>query len=170
MNQALPQLLDAMNAEITFYKDMLDILAKEYDAAMKSDRDRLKKMGQLKQKLVQDIGQTEKKRRELVDRLGEIYRIRERPITVDRLCPHLDALDASRLKTCAGELKKLIETVRKKNNANARLFSHALELVHSSLKLIDDLICSHSIYEKPGSKQRSKGYGTQCGRVFCGSV
>lgn len=170
MSKVLTQLVDTMTEEIKFYKEMLDILAKEYDAAIKSDRNRLATMGQLKKKLVHKIGQTEKRRRELADRLGETYCIQERPITVDCLCHHLDALDANRLKKCAGELKKLIGIVRKRNNANARLFSHALELVHGSLKLIDDLITSHSTYEKPGNKQRSKGYGAQCGRVFCGSV
>ncbi len=170
MNQTLTELIDAMDAEMKSYLKMLPVLAKERHAATRSDRTRLTQAGQIKQGVVAEIAQMEKKRRALVERLGDRYAIEERPISVSRLCEHLEEPDAAALKKRARELKTLVETVQRENNANARLFSHALDLVHGSLKLLNDLIYSQWIYEKPGSTQPSKGYGGARGRVFCGSV
>ena len=153
------------------YLEMLPVLAKERHAATRSDRTRLAQAGQIKQDVVAEIAHMEKKRRVLVERLGDRYAIEQRPgITVSHLCEHLEEPDAAALKKRARELKTLVETVQRENTANARLFSHALDLVHGSLKLLNDLIYSQWIYEKPGSTQASKGYGGARGRVFCGSV
>lgn len=170
MNQIITQLLDTLDDGLTVYRQMLDTLSQERDAAKRSDRDQLGCVGEAKQALVKRIQQTESRRRALVEELAEQYHIQDRPLTIRRLCDYLEEPYASRLKASAGALKTLIQTVQRENQANAMLFSHALDLVHSSLKLINELIYSPAVYQKPGSEHRMQGYAGDRGKVFCGSV
>ena len=170
MNRILTQLLETIDEEMKRYRDMQAVLTQERDAAKRSDKNQLMRVGQTKQAVVQSITQTENRRQALVEQLANQYGIKDRPFTVSQLCARMEAPYAHRLKTLAGDLKALVETVQQENNANAKLFSHALELIHGSLKLLNELIYSHSVYQKPGSDHRVKGYAGDRGRVFCGSV
>lgn len=170
MSQAVEQLLETLNDEMTFYLDMQAVLAQERDAATHSDRDQLIRVGQNKQAIVQQLKQKEKRRQALVEQLADQYDIQDCPLTINRLCDSIKEPYASQLKAVAGDLKTLIGTVQQENNTNAKLFTHALELVHGSLKLINELIYSQAIYSKPGSDHHSKGYAGHRGSVFYGSV
>jgi len=170
MNQVLAQLLETINDEIGQYRDMQAVLTQERKAATGSNRDQLMRVGQAKQAIVQNITQTENRRQALVEELALRYKIKERPLTVSKLCVHLEAPHDTRLRGVASDLKTIIESVQKENNANAKLFSQALELIHGSLKLLNELIYSHAVYHKPGNEKRLPGYSSGRGRVFCGSV
>ena len=170
MKQTVDQLLETINAEIECYRELLPVLSQERDAAMRSDKDRLMRVGQAKQAVVEAITQTENRRQALVEQLAGQHGIQDRPLTVSRLCGSLDAASASRLETSAGELKTLVASVQRENSANAKLFSQALELVHGSLKLLNALIDSHAVYQKPGTDHGRQGYAGNRGSVFCGSV
>jgi flagellar biosynthesis/type III secretory pathway chaperone len=170
MPQTLNQLLATLDDEMKGYRDMQAVLSKERDAATRSDKDQLMHVCQSKQAIVQILKQTEERRQALVERLSSQYGVKERPLTVHRLCAHMEEPYATRLKCLAGDLKTQVETVRQANEANAKLFSHALELVHGSLKLINELIYSQAVYQKPGRDHRVQGYAGDRGRVFCGSV
>ncbi len=170
MNQTLNTLLETMTEETAQYRDMHAILAQEREAATRSNRDQLMQIAQAKQRMVQMIAHTERRRQTLVGELAGRYGIDDQPLTVGKLCTRLDAPDANRLTALAHELKGCVETVQRENNANARLFSQALELVHGSLKMLNELIYSHTVYAKPGSEQRPSGYGGGRGRVFCSNV
>jgi hypothetical protein len=67
-------------------------------------------------------------------------------------------------------LKTLVKKVRRENESNSQLFSFYLELIHGSLRLFNDLVYSHGVYEKPGSENRAAGYGGARGRVFYQSI
>jgi len=170
MNQTFDQLLETIEAEIECYRDMLPVLSRERDAAMHSDKDRLMRVGQAKQAVVEAITQTENRRQALVAQLAGQHGIQDRPLTVSQLCGSLEAASASRLKASADELKTLVATVQRENSANAKLISQALELVHGSLKLLNALIDSHAVYQKPGTDPGRHGYAGTHSRVFCGRV
>lgn len=170
MTRTVNQLLETLNDEMTCYLDMQDVLAQERHAATHSDRDQLMHVGQAKQAIVQLLKQKENRRQALVEQLAGQYDIQDRPLTIRRLCASLPEPYASRLKTVAGDLKTLVETVQHENNTNAKLFTHALELVHGSLKLLNELIYSQAVYSKPGSDHPNKGHAGHRGNVFCGSV
>jgi flagellar biosynthesis/type III secretory pathway chaperone len=170
MNQTLTQMLETIDDEIKCYREMQTILTQEREAATRSNRDQLMRVGQAKQALVQTLTQTENRRQALADKLATRYGIQDRPLTVSKLCACLETPYATRLKALASSLKTLVETVQRENSANAKLFSHTLELIHGSLKLLNDLIYSHAVYQKPGNEHRRPGYGVGRGRVFCGTV
>jgi flagellar biosynthesis/type III secretory pathway chaperone len=170
MNQTVNQLLETLDHEMTCYLDMKAVLAQERDAATHSDKEQLIHVGHNKQVIVQLLKQKENRRQELVEQLANQYNIQDRPLTISRLCENIQEPYASRLNTVAGDLKRLVETVQQENNTNAKLFSHALELVHGSLKLLNDLIYSQAVYNKPGRDQHMQGYAGHRGNVFCGSV
>lgn len=170
MHQIISPLLETLEDGLTVYRKMLDTISQERDAAKRSDKDQLGRVGEAKQALVIQSRQIENRRQTLVAELANQYHIHDRPLTIRRLCTFLEEPYASRLKTTAGELKTLVQTVQRENQANARLFSQALDLVHSSLKLINELVYSPAVYQKPGSEQRMQGYAGDRGKVFCGSV
>lgn len=170
MNPMLTHLLETIADEIKCYREIKAVIAKERDAATASDKDQLMRICQDKQAIVARIAQTEKKRQERVEQLALACAIQDRPLTITRLCASLPEPYAAELKTLASELKALVEDVQRENNANAKLFSQALELIHGSLKLINELIYAQAVYKKPGSENRTQGYAGDRGRVFCGSV
>ena len=170
MNLTLTQLLETIDEEIKCYREMQAILAQEREAATSSNKVQLMHVGQAKQDLVQTLTQTENRRQALVGKLATHYGIQDRPLTVSKLCACLKEPHASQLKALGCHLKTLVETVQRENNVNAKLFSHTLELIHGSLKMLNDLIYSHAVYQKPGSEQRLSGYSGDRGRVFCSTV
>lgn len=170
MDQTLNQLLATMDDETAGYREMQAILADERAAASLSNKNRLGEVGQQKQALVTAIQEMENKRQSLVEKLAAEHGIQERPLTASRLTLYLEAPQATRLTTCARELKSIIKSVQRENNANSQLFSHSLELIQSSLKLLNELVYSHCVYHKPGSEQRATGYGGGKGRVYYGSI
>ena len=170
MTEIFDQLLETLEDELTCYRNMQAVLAQERDAATTSNKDQLVRACQDKQAIVQQLKNAEKRRQVLVDQLAHQHAIQDRPVTISRLCGSLNAPDALRLKTMADNLKSLVKTVQQENNTNARLFSHTLELVHGSLKMLNELIYSQAVYSKPGCDQQMQGYAGHRGRVFCSSV
>lgn len=170
MTEIFDQLLETLDEEMTCYRNMQAVLAQERDAATKSKNDQLIRACQDKQAIVQQLKQAEKRRQKLVGQLARQLAMQDRHITISRLCASLNAPDALRLKTLADNLKTLVKTVQQENNTNARLFSHTLEIVHGSLKMLNELIYSQSVYSKPGCDKNMQGYAGHRGRVFCSSV
>ena len=170
MDQTLNQFLAIMDDERAGYVEMLSILADERDAASLTKKDRLLAVGRRKQALVQSIQEMEQRRQALVEKLALERGIEECPLTVSRLAHYLSPNQAIRIKASAAELKTLVKKVRRENDANSQLFSFYLELIHGSLRMFNDLVYSHGIYEKPGSENRGAGYGGARGRVFYQSI
>jgi flagellar biosynthesis/type III secretory pathway chaperone len=170
MTEIFNQLLETLNDEMTYYRNMQAVLVQERDAATKSSKDQLVYVGQDKQAIVQQLKQAENRRQELIEQLASQYDIQGRPLTIKRLCASLTGPDALRLKTVGDDLKTLVKTVQQENNANAKLFTHSLELVHGSLKMLNELVYSQAVYSKPGSDRQMQGYAGHRGKVFCRSV
>lgn len=170
MTEMLNQLLKTLNDEMAHYRNMQTVLTREREATTTSNKDQLMRVGQDKQAIVEQLKQAEKRRQALVEQLARQYAIEDRPLTIRRLCASLSATDASRLKTVADNLKTLIKTVQQENNTNAKLVSHMLELVHGSLKMLNELVYSQTVYNRPGSDPHMQGYAGHRGKVFCGSV
>ena len=170
MHRKLNQLLSTLDDEANAYREMQTILSREKAAASLSDRDRFIRVGQDKEALVQALQQMESRRKSLVDLLAAEYEIHQRPLTITLLSRFVGAPYSDQLLDKARRLKLLIKTVQAENNANSQLFSHYLDLIHGSLKLLNDLIYGQSIYHKPGTGKQASGYDTCRGTVFCSNV
>jgi flagellar biosynthesis/type III secretory pathway chaperone len=170
MHRKLKQLLLTLDDEANAYREMQTILNREKAAASLSDRNRFLRVFQDKEALVQTLKQMESRRKSLVDSLAAEYEIHQRPVTITLLARSVDVPVGDQLVAKAHTLKALIKTVQALNNANSQLFSHYLELIHGSLKLLNNLIYGQSIYYKPGTGKQSSGYDTCRGTVFCSNV
>jgi len=170
MNKNIPRLLSTMDEEIDAYRKMQVILSDEKDAATLSDRERLLMVGRKKQAAVERLAGIEAQRRQIVDTIRRKVGVDDHPVTIRRLCPHLDANSASLLKARAKTLKALMETVQKANHANAQLINHYLGLIHGALKMLNETVYGRFVYHRPGSLPRTHGYAGGCGNVFCGDI
>lgn len=165
-------LIEIMDEEISCYERMQAILSEEKQAVMHRQRDDFHRIIQEKQSLVEEIKQIEERRRHRVDKMAQELRLADDalPLKASQLAGHLAPPMAGQLVERATVLKRLMTHVKMENNANARLFSHYLELVHGALKMLNGLVYGHSVYAKPGTGSRVTGYGGNCGKVFCGNI
>jgi flagellar biosynthesis/type III secretory pathway chaperone len=170
MHQNLTQLLSTLDDEADAYREMRTILNRERAMASLSDRDRFIRVSQDKEALVQTLQQMESRRKSLVESLAAGYQIHQRPMTITLLARFVDAPYGDQLLARARNLKVLIKTVQAENNANSQLFSHYLDLIHGSLKLLNDLIYGQPVYNKPGTGKHASGYDACRGTVFCSNV
>ena len=170
MNVKIIELLDLLDEEAACYREMQRVLTDEERSISFSRKKRFDQVQSDKEILVARLQRLEEKRKMLVGRLSEAYRIDGNAMTISQLAHVVKPPTRQHLLDRASRLRSIIGDVHEKNGHNQLMINQYLDLINGSLKLLTHLIEDRSVYQKPGTHQPSVGYPSGGGRFICGSV
>jgi len=150
MNFLLDNLLDVLNEEMGFYRQLILSLQKEKKAVVDSKIEVLNEAGKEKENQLLKIRILEEERVKIIEELACKLGHPCQEITLSELSQIIKEPYAERLSSCCSNLKSLLQSIQEINQDNKMLITHSIELVKGSLNLLNQLAAPNSIYCRTG--------------------
>ncbi len=166
MNFILNNLLSLLEEEMGLYQSLLLVLQIEKDVFVKAELQALEKVTKNKENLLRELGKLETQRMRVMAKLAASLACPLQEFTLKKLVRLIHDPYASRLKNCASNLTAVLRRVQQTNENNKTLFKHSIDLVKSSLVLLQNLSTGHYVYHPSGELQN----GTLNGRIISGAI
>jgi len=164
--ELLDKFLDLLNEEIHLYESLLSTFQKEKQAVIESNLEALNESVKEKENLFLKIRILEEQRMAFLERLSDTLEQPARSLTLTTLSRLLEDPYAARIRNCQSSFLSLAQSIQEINLSNKALLHHSLNLVRSSLNLLNDLIPANPVYYPSGKMHP----GDQSGRVLSGEV
>ena len=166
MNFLLNSLLSLLEEETGLYQSLLLVLQKEKDVFVKTELQALEQVTKNKENLIRELGKLEGQRMREMGKLAASLACPLQELTLKKLVQLIHDPYASRLKDCASNLTAVLQRVQQTNENNKTLFKHSIDLVKSSLALLQNLSTGHQVYHPSGEIQN----GPLSGRIISGAI
>lgn len=166
MKPPLNELISICEKQSDLHRSLVTALKREKTAIIEAKLLKLNKANSEKEALVREIKKLENKRLSTIAKLAEDTGVKEKELTLEKLCQSTKEPYSSKMNTCRKNLISLTKKVRELNEGNKLLLFHSVELIKSSLTFLNNLMDSNAVYFKTGKIQNRN----QTGRVFSGEI
>lgn len=166
MESLLKELKDCILQQQRMYQSLLDLFTAERSAILISDVERLNRIVGDKERVLQDIGKVEVRRRHTTEQLAQRLHAAGQIMTLSRLCGLIQEPWATELASAGRELKSLVAAIQTASERNRSLCLHALQFVNGSIRMITNLIDPELVYHPSGKM----GHERPVGRMLSGAV
>ena len=160
------KLLGLLEEETKLYGLLLLTLQQEKKAVVGSKLEKLNEAGKEKENLLLKIRILEEQRVKIMEALAAELGCSSKELTLIALSQSVGKPYSDQFKKCRSNLLSLTQSIKEINRANAAMFNYSVELVKSSLDLLDNIIVSNPVYYRTGKIQT----GHFEGRVFSGEI
>ncbi len=164
MKLLLEKLISIFNLQTDLHQSLISVLEEEKKAIIDSDHFELTRVSHEKTNLILRIQKQEDQRSIIHASLAEALEKTPQELTLKGLCRLIEEPYSSRLNFCRSNFVPLLNKVRKENDGNKILLFQSIELVRSSLNILNSLMSSNSVYYQTGKIKDAD----QSGRVFSG--
>jgi hypothetical protein len=155
----LEHLLNHLSRETQLYQSMLAVIAKEKEAAVRSELDALNEAAAEKEKIMTALGKVDEQRRQLVKCLAEALGSPFQDLTLKKLSQLVNEPFAGRLRQAGTDLLAVLNQVQESNRRSKQLFEHSLELLRGGFNLLNELLSSNTVYYRTGNIRSSYSTG-----------
>ncbi|MDY6971866.1 MAG: flagellar protein FlgN [Thermodesulfobacteriota bacterium] len=166
MDLLLNDFLGLLEGETGVYRSLLLVLQKEKTAVVEAKLKDLNEASKEKESLVLKIRILEEQRTRSLERLADSLGCPSFGLTLSKISQLVEEPYSTRLRKCQSNLTALIQSIREVNQSNRSLLTHSLELVRSSLTLLDNLMAYNPVYYRTGKFQMND----QSGKVLSGRI
>jgi flagellar biosynthesis/type III secretory pathway chaperone len=166
MGDLTQQVTALLVQESGLYRDLLELLHLEKEAAVQLDLDRLQQVGRLKDELTDRLRRLGSQRQEALTELAARLAVPAEAVTLKALAQRLPETHSQHLSQLRTELLTIIQSVQEANKQNRALLAHSIDLMKGSYQLLNRLTAHNPVYARSGSVF-SNGSG---GRLFSGQA
>ena len=166
METLLKELKHCIHQQQRMYQALLDLFTAERSAILISDVERLNRIVGDKERVLQDIGAVEVRRRHTIEQLARQLQANGHTMTLSRLCGLIEEPWATELDSAGRELKQLVAAIQIASDRNRSLCLHALQFVNGSIRMITNLIDPELVYHPTGKM----GHERPVGRMLSGAA
>ena len=152
--------------EADLYRELLAIIDKEKQAVVATNLAELNEAAKVKDNLLLKLRILDEQRHHLLRLLA--YKLKQplAELNLSKLADLVEAPHASRLCRLQSVLVTVIAKIQQANERNRALFSHSLELVKSSMNLLNNVMTATPVYFSTGNLQHCD----QAGKILQGEV
>lgn len=134
----MQELLSTLETEEAEYQKLLELSRRKTTILVSGKADKLQKITDEEQKLVDNINSIDKKRVELLKDIGDVLNKKPEELTLTKLKEMLTAQpeEQKQLEEIHGKLKRTLQSVQTLNEQNKALVEQLLEMVAFDMTLI----------------------------------
>jgi flagellar biosynthesis/type III secretory pathway chaperone len=166
MELLLKELKHRIHQQQRLYQTLLDLFTAERSAILVSDVERLNRIVGDKERVLQDIGKVEVRRRHTIEQLARRLHGDGQITNLTRLVGLIEEPWATELAAAGQELKSLVAAIQTASERNRSLCLHALQFVNGSIRMITNLIDPDLVYHSSGKL----GHERPVGRMLSGAA
>jgi len=150
VDRLLNPLLNLLEEKIVLLQKLDGVFKKEKLAVIGSDLGKLSEVLKEKENLLLMLRILEEQRARAVRQLSDLMGYSPKMLTIKELCKLIDEPLMFRLESCRRRLLSLADSIREQNQDNHALIVHSLDIVRSSLKMLDNLMVQCPVYYNTG--------------------
>lgn len=166
MNLFLDEILEVLEGQEALYRSLLIVLKEEHDAIVQSKLDQLNEVSYEKEALISKVHCLEDRRKKVLIRLSNSLGYSPKELTLKKLTQLTKEPYLTRIKTCHSNLLAILNDIQEANAKNRSLLMHSIDLVKSTMAILNNLAPSDTVYYCNG-KIQSSDHG---GRVISGEI
>jgi flagellar biosynthesis/type III secretory pathway chaperone len=152
--------------EADLYVELLKIIEKEKQAVVATNLAELNEAAKVKDNLLLKLRILDEQRRHQLQLLAEDLEQPLEELSLSKLAELVESPHVARLRSLRSALENVITKIHQANEHNRALFSHSLELVKSSMNLLNNIMTSTPVYFATGNLR----HGDQTGKILHGEV
>lgn len=141
------------------YRELLDLLQREKEAATASDAQRLNGVVERKTDVLARLASLEKQRNAELQAIAGSLGIHGDALTLSRISRTLPDQSKEQLDGLSASLRSLAGKARRLNEENRALVAHCLHLVHGALGFFQQMLNPASVYGASGRVDKGAGSG-----------
>jgi len=159
METMLEQLLDLLRQETGLYGSLLPVFDMEKEAALRSELEALNAARLEKEKILDELNTSGRRRQRLVADLAEKLGYAEQGPTLKTIANRVHEPFAGRLRQAGRDFLAVLSQVQAANQRNRHLIDHSLSLLRGSVNLLCELTTSDPLYHRTGSMHGANATG-----------
>ena len=157
MNRSYVCLTKSLDALVTVYRHLLELVRKENDVLICADLNEIPGINKSKEKMVLKINELEEQRIAASQSLAQDLKMDGEPRLL-KLAGKLDSSRGEKLKQTHSVLSMLVQRISEINKKNATLANSALSHINGAMKSITDTLNENPTYRNSGSmKEENEG-------------
>jgi flagella synthesis protein FlgN len=141
------------------YRELLDLLQREKQAAMASDAQRLSGVVERKTDVVARLASLERQRNTQLQAIAGSMDIHGGALTLSHISRELPDQSKEQLDRLSASLRSLAVKTRRLNEENRALVAHCLHLVRGALGFFQQMLNPASVYGASGRVDKGSGSG-----------
>ena len=165
-NDFLNKFCGLLEHETDLYQELLTIMDKEKQAVVGTNLAGLNEAAKVKDNLFLKLRILDEQRHHQLRLLADDFKQPLEGLNLSKLAALVRAPYAKRLTRIQSALANIIAKIQQANERNRALFSHSLDLVKSSMNLLNNMMASTPVYFSTGNLQPSD----QTGKILHGEV
>lgn len=154
MESLINELKSVLKKELNIYNMLFDLTNNKKDIIISAQIKELDKITQVEQNLILKLGKLENQRQDIIEKLGNDLNIKEN-ITVTNVLSHINKSDSKEIETLKGDLLKIIDNIKVKNDLNNMLIKDSLDYISFNLNMLTDS-SQDSTYSKGAGESKTK--------------
>ena len=162
----IEKILALLEGERGLYESLLVSGKREREALIGSNIDELNRINKEKEDLISKAHTVEGQRSSVIHDLAGSLGCPKNELTVTRLTQLVEEPWSTRLESLRSSILETARDLTEVNEGNRDLFEHSLGLLRSSLRFLENLVTSNTVYYGSGKMHTND----QSGRVFSGQV
>jgi len=166
LNDILNKFFELLEHETDLYQELLTLIEKEKQAVIATNLVELNETAKVKDNLLLKIRILDEQREHLLRKLADDLEHPVQALTLTKLSHLVEAPQANRLKQLRSTFLSIIAKIQRANDRNRTLFSHSLELVRSSVNLLNNVMTSSPVYFPSGNIQ----HRDQTGKILAKEI
>ncbi len=166
MNDFFNKFCGLLEHEADLYRELLAIIDKEKQAVVATNLAELNEAAKIKDNLLLKLRILDEQRHHQLRLLADDLKQPVEELNLSKLAGLVEAPHATRLNRLRSALETIIVKIQQANERNRALFSHSLELVKSSMNLLNNVMTSTPVYFPTGNLRHSD----QTGKILHGEV
>ena len=166
MNDFFNKFCGLLEHETDLYQKLLAVIDKEKQAVVATNLAELNEAAKIKDNLLLKLRILDEQRHHQLRLLADDLKQPVEELNLSKLAGLVEAPHATRLNRLRTALVTLIAKIQEANERNRALFSHSLELVKSSMNLLNNVMTSTPVYFQTGNLR----HGDQTGKILHGEV
>lgn len=165
MHGMLTQLMAVLRAEAGLYRALLKILRAERDAFVRGRHAEMQAAAASKRRVLSQVEVQEQRRARVLEQLAVSLNRPVEALTLAFLAGQVKAHESS-LLSLRSELLGQITQLREENRRSEMICRHAAEVMRGSLRLLQGVAATGSVYRPNGRLENSR----LSGRLLCGEL
>jgi flagellar biosynthesis/type III secretory pathway chaperone len=166
VNEFINKFCRLLEHEADLYEELLAVIEKEKQAVVATNLAELNESAKVKDNLLLKLRILDEQRQHQLRLLADDLKQPVEELNLSKLAGLVDAPHVTRLNGLQSTLVTIIGKIQQANERNRALFSHSLELVRSSMNLLNNVMTSTPVYFPSGNLQHSD----QTGKILQGEV
>jgi len=166
MSTDIAQLSELMAEEAGIFRNMIDALEVEKEAALKADLDALVDSRLDKEACVDRLKATATRKASVVEQVAGALQAPSGIYTFEALLEFMDTGSTGELRVIRDEISSLAKIADSKNRENATYLEHGMKMARSSLALVENICNPQTVYKNTGQVEPGRPIGRLLSKVY----